>query len=32
MSVGSDGLLKLWNVRKGECTNTWEAHDDKVLA
>jgi hypothetical protein len=32
MSVGSDGLMKLWSVRKGECTNTWEAHDDKVLA
>lgn len=32
MSVGSDGLMKLWNVRASECVATLEEHEGKVWA
>lgn len=30
LTSGADGLVKLWNVRSAECTNTFDAHGDKV--
>jgi U3 small nucleolar RNA-associated protein 13 len=30
ISSGSDGLLKLWNVKTYECIATWDAHTDKI--
>jgi U3 small nucleolar RNA-associated protein 13 len=30
ISASSDGLLKLWNIKTGECVNTFEGHTDKV--
>ena len=32
MSSGGDGLLKLWDVRSGECTATFEEQEGKVWA
>ena len=29
---GSDGLLKLWDVRKNICSKTFDEHEDKVWA
>jgi U3 small nucleolar RNA-associated protein 13 len=30
ISTGSDGLLKLWNIKTNECTGTFDEHDDKA--
>jgi U3 small nucleolar RNA-associated protein 13 len=30
VSSGSDGLLKLWTIKTGECIETLDAHTDKV--
>ena len=27
---GSDGLIKLWNVKKSECTNSFDQHSERV--
>ena len=32
MTSGGDGLLKLWEVRSGECTATFEEQEGKVWA
>lgn len=32
MSCGGDGLLKLWDVRSGECTASFEEQEGKVWA
>lgn len=31
-SSGSDGLVKLWNVKDGACVNTMDNHTDKIWA
>ncbi len=30
ISSGSDGLIKIWNVKTNECINTMDEHVDKV--
>ena len=30
LSAGGDGLIKLWNVKTGECMLTLDEHDDRV--
>lgn len=30
ISTGSDGLLKLWNIKTNECCGTFDEHDDKA--
>ena len=32
LSSGAEGLLKLWDVRSGECTASFEDHEGKVWA
>lgn len=32
MSCGGDGLLKLWDVRSGECNATFEEQEGKIWA
>lgn len=32
VSVGADGLLKLWSVKTSECLKTFEHHDAKIWA
>jgi len=32
VSAGSDGLVKLWNIREEECITTLDNHEDKVWA
>jgi len=32
ISSGSDGLLKLWNIKSNECVATFDNHEDKVWA
>jgi hypothetical protein len=32
ISAGSDGLVKLWNIRTSECISTFDEHEDKVWA
>ena len=32
ITVGSDSLLKLWNINDGECINTFENHEDRIWA
>ena len=32
LSSGAEGLLKLWDVRSGECTAGFEEHEGKVWA
>jgi U3 small nucleolar RNA-associated protein 13 len=32
LSVGSDGLSKLWTIKSGECVSTQDTHDDKAWA
>jgi len=32
LSSGAEGLLKLWDVRSGECTASFEEHEGKVWA
>ena len=32
LTAGADGLLKLWEVRSGECTATFEEQEGKVWA
>jgi WD40 repeat protein len=32
VSCGADGLLKLWEIRGGECLNTFDAHTQKIWA
>ena len=29
MSVGSDGILRVWDVAKAECSEAIEAHQDR---
>ena len=31
-SVGSDGLLKVWDIKIGEALGTVDAHEDKIWA
>lgn len=30
VSAGSDGLIKVWDVRRGECLSTIDAHADRI--
>lgn len=30
ISSGSDGLIKLWTIKTGECVNTFANHTEKV--
>lgn len=30
LSAGGDGLIKLWNVKTGECVTTLDEHDDRI--
>lgn len=30
LSVGADGLIKLWNIHSNECINTFDQHTEKV--
>ena len=32
VSTGSDGLLKLWNIKSNDCVGTFDEHDNKVWA
>ena len=32
LSSGSDGLLKLWNIKTSECVDSFDGHEDKVWA
>ena len=32
VSTGSDGLVKIWNLRDEECVRTLDGHVDKVSA
>lgn len=32
ITSGSDGLIKLWNIKSSECVKTLDAHEDKVWA
>lgn len=31
-SGSADGLVRLWDVRSGECVNTFDRHEDKIWA
>ena len=31
-TVGSDGLLKVWDIKLGEAIGTFDAHEDKIWA
>jgi WD40 repeat protein len=31
VSTGSDGLVKIWNLREEECIKTLDGHVDKVI-
>ena len=31
-SASVDGVLKLWNVQRGVCMNTYTIHSDKIWA
>lgn len=30
ISAGGDGIIKLWNVKKATCINTFEKHESKI--
>lgn len=30
VSSGSDGLIKLWTIKTGECVNTFDNHTEKI--
>ena len=30
VSVGGDGLMKIWTIKTGACVNTFDEHEDKV--
>ena len=32
ISGSSDGLIRLWTIRSGECENTFDSHTDRVWA
>ena len=32
ISCGADGLVKLWNIRSGECSASFEEHEGRVWA
>jgi U3 small nucleolar RNA-associated protein 13 len=32
LSGSADGLVRLWDVRSGECVNTFDKHEDKIWA
>ena len=32
LSAGGDGLIKLWNISKGTCVNTFEKHEGIIWA
>jgi U3 small nucleolar RNA-associated protein 13 len=32
ISSGSDGLVKLWNIKSNECIDTMDEHEDKVTS
>ena len=32
ISGASDGLVRLWTIRTGECENTFDQHADRVWA
>ena len=31
LSIGADGLVKLWTIKTNECVNTFDYHEDKVV-
>ena len=30
LSCGSDGVIKLWNIKTNECVNTFDNHEDRI--
>jgi U3 small nucleolar RNA-associated protein 13 len=32
ISTGSNGLIKLWNIKNDECVGTFDEHEDKLWA
>ena len=30
--AAGDGIMKLWNISKGTCVNTFEKHDGRIWA
>ena len=32
LSVASDGLLKIWNIKTRQCVETYDEHEDRIWA
>jgi U3 small nucleolar RNA-associated protein 13 len=32
LSASVDGVVKVWSLKKQQCLNTWEMHEEKIWA